>query len=150
MGTWQVTALGDGALEPCGQIAGPAIQIHAVSGPGEMGGIWLVWLVPGDLLVLTGGGDLSGEIQEPGTSREHKTVSDTPGQFRRSRCWSRYGWSWPEPPAGATPHQHRVPPRALGKTGTCGQLGSRTADRMAVPQSPSIRERACPARLGPA
>src|SRR5689334_15775469 len=40
--------------------------------------------------------------------------------------------------------------RAPGKTGACGQLGSRTADRMAVPQRPSIRERACPARLGPA
>jgi len=40
--------------------------------------------------------------------------------------------------------------RAPGKTGACGQLGLRTADRMAVPLSPSIRERACPARLGPA
>lgn len=35
--------------------------------------------------------------------------------------------------------------RALAKTGACGQPGSRTADRMAVPVSPSIRERACPA-----
>jgi hypothetical protein len=25
MGTWQVTALGDGALEPYGQIAGPCL-----------------------------------------------------------------------------------------------------------------------------
>jgi hypothetical protein len=40
--------------------------------------------------------------------------------------------------------------RAPGKTGACGQLGLRTADRMAVPQSPSVRERAYPARLGPA
>ena len=40
--------------------------------------------------------------------------------------------------------------RALAQTGACGQLGSRTANRMAVPQSPSIRERACPARSGPA
>ena len=29
MGIWQVTALGDGALEPYGQIAGPASQVHA-------------------------------------------------------------------------------------------------------------------------
>ena len=28
MGIWQVTALGDGALEPYGQIAGPASQVH--------------------------------------------------------------------------------------------------------------------------
>jgi hypothetical protein len=40
--------------------------------------------------------------------------------------------------------------RALAKTGACGQPGSRTANRMAVPQSPSIRERACPARPWPA
>src|SRR5262249_40410930 len=46
-------------------------------------------------------------------------------------------------------HQ-RQEPRALAKTGAWGQLGSRTADRMAVPVSPSIRERACPARLRPA
>src|SRR5260370_31852292 len=29
MGIWQVTALGDGALEPYGQIAGPSSQVHA-------------------------------------------------------------------------------------------------------------------------
>src|SRR5260370_34235633 len=29
MGIWQVTALGDGALEPYGQVAGPASQVHA-------------------------------------------------------------------------------------------------------------------------
>ena len=40
--------------------------------------------------------------------------------------------------------------RALTKTGACRQLGSRTASGTAVPQSPSIRERACPARPGPA
>jgi hypothetical protein len=53
MGIWQVTALGDGALEPYGQIAGPclarftslAIQVPATST--KMDGIWLVRLVPG-------------------------------------------------------------------------------------------------------
>ncbi len=40
--------------------------------------------------------------------------------------------------------------RALAGTGACGQPGSRTANRMAVPLSPSIRERACPARPWPA
>ena len=52
-------------------------------------------------------------------------------------------------PSGVTPHHGRSR-RAPPKTGACGQLGSRTADRMAVPLSPSIRERACPARLRPA
>ena len=49
-------------------------------------------------------------------------------------------------PPGVTPHHgrsRRAPPQA----GACGQPGSRTANRMAVPLSPSIRERACPARL---
>ena len=53
MGIWQVTALGDGALEPYGQIAGPclarltslAIQVPDTST--KMDGIWLVRLVPG-------------------------------------------------------------------------------------------------------
>jgi hypothetical protein len=48
MGIWQVTALGDGALEPYGQIAGPclarfmslAIQVPDTST--KMDGIWLV------------------------------------------------------------------------------------------------------------
>ena len=48
MGIWQVTALGDGALEPYGQIAGPwlarftslAIQVPDTSI--KMDGIWLV------------------------------------------------------------------------------------------------------------
>jgi hypothetical protein len=39
----------------------------------EIGAVWLVRLVLGDLLVLTRGGDLPGEIQGPGTSR---TVAD--------------------------------------------------------------------------
>jgi hypothetical protein len=79
----------------------------------------------------------------------HQPVTGTP----RDICWHRRRcrcvWPWPEPPAGATPHQRREP-RALAKTGACGQLGSRTANRMVVPSSPSIRERACPARLRPA
>ena len=53
MGIWQVTALGDRALEPYGQIAGPclarftslAIQVPDTST--KMDGIWLVRLVPG-------------------------------------------------------------------------------------------------------
>jgi hypothetical protein len=53
MGIWQVTALGDGAREPYGQIAGPcparftslAIQVRDTST--KMVGIWLVRLVPG-------------------------------------------------------------------------------------------------------
>ena len=55
---------------------------------------------------------------------------DTPAGLPGSRGRGRYGWSWPEPPAGVTPHQRREP-RALAKTGACGQPGSRTANRMA-------------------
>src|SRR3984885_11237247 len=127
----------------------------------EIGAVWLVRLVLGDLLVLTRGGDLSGEIQGPGRNPtrprpppgpspdRRRAGRDTPGRFRGNRCWCRYGWSWPEPPAGGTPHHGRSR-RALARTGACGQLGSRTANRMAVPLSPSIRERAWLARLRPA
>jgi hypothetical protein len=37
-------------------------------------------------------------------------AGDTPGRVL-GMCWlCRYGWSWPEPSAGATPHQCREPP----------------------------------------
>ena len=110
-----------GRLELPVQIAGPASQIHVFLSLArdaflERGGIWLVRLVPGDLLILTRGGDLSGEIQGPGTSRAHKTLRDTPGRFRGVSRPCRYRWSWPEPPAGATPSPHRSR-RAPGGTG---------------------------------
>lgn len=90
------------------------------------------------------------EIRVPAPAGSSPDVKrDTPGRFPGYRCRCRYGWSWPAPPAGTTPHQ-RQEPRALARTGACGQPGSRTANRMAVPSSPSIRERACPARLRPA
>ena len=114
----------------------------------EIGGVWLMRLVPGTCSVYMGR-DSCDEIRVPAPGRRHEPVGDTPGRIRGNRCSRRYGWSWPEPPAGATPHHGRGR-RALGGTGACGQLGSRTANRMAVPLSPSIRERACPARLRPA
>jgi hypothetical protein len=52
------------------------------------------------------------------------------GPHPRKYCSCRYGWSWPEPPAGETSHYDRSP-RAPSKTGACGQPGSRTANRMA-------------------
>ena len=52
-----------------------------------------------------------------------------------------------EPSAGDTPNQCREPP-SPGRDRGLRAPGSRTANRMAVPLSPSIRERACPARPG--
>jgi hypothetical protein len=112
-------------------------------------GIWLVRLAPGTCWKRSGR-DPSHKTRVPapaGSSPDGK--GDTPAGLPGSGCRRRYGWSRPEPPAGATPYQ-RQEPRALAKTGACGQPRSRTANRMVVPSSPSIRQRACPARLRPA
>ena len=37
-------------------------------------------------------------------------VGDTPARIRGDHHLRRYGWSWPEPLAGATPHQAPEPP----------------------------------------
>ena len=117
MGIWQVTALGDGAREPYGQIAGPcparftslAIQVRNTST--KMDGIWLVRLVPGTRSAHQGMTPRvrSGSRQRPAVhvTRALETRRD---EIRGGRCRCRYGWSWPEPPAGATPHQRREPP----------------------------------------
>jgi hypothetical protein len=155
MGTWQATPPWKSrAWSPSGRSRGlPARSTPSRSMAGdacaEIGGIWLVLLVPGDPLTSPGLRTSCRRSGRPAPSRRHRFVSDTPGRFQGAGCSCRYGWSWPEPPAGGTPHRYRSR-RAPGKTGACGQLGSRTADRMAVPLSPSIRERACPAWLGPA
>ena len=75
----------------------------------ETGRVWLVWLVPGYLLFLTRGGDLSGEIQGPGTCRANEVAVDTPDRFRAGQRSCRYVRSWSEPPAGATPYQYPEP-----------------------------------------
>jgi hypothetical protein len=73
---------------------------------------------------------------------------------RRAGCWECAGH--PGMGGRGLSHPQELPlisagsRRALAKTGACGQPGSRTANRMAVPLSPSIRERACPARPWPA
>ena len=52
-------------------------------------------------LVRLGAGDLSPEIRVPAPAASGP--GDTPGRVLGCRRSSRYGWSWPEPPAGATP-----------------------------------------------
>jgi hypothetical protein len=65
---------------------------------------------PGDPLTSPGQGPLV-EDPGPGPGRAFPAAcSDTPGRVLGSCRWRRYGWSWPEPPAGATPHQRRAPP----------------------------------------
>jgi hypothetical protein len=114
----------------------------------EIGGIRLVRLGPGDPLTSPGM-DLLSKIRTPSPSRRHRFVSDTPAASTvlavRAGMGGR-GLSHPqeEPLTGTGAAELRARP------GACGQPGSRTADRMAVPLSPSIRERACPARLRPA
>jgi hypothetical protein len=114
----------------------------------ETGGIWLVRLVPGTRGKRLGR-DPSHKTRVPVPASRNQGVSDTPPGICGYRRRFRYEWSWPEPPAGATPCQRRSR-RALARTGACGQPGSRTANRMAASLSPSIRQRACPARLRPA
>jgi hypothetical protein len=97
---------------------------------------------PGDLIP-------SDETRVPAPARRYEHIRDTPCDIRAARCHQGEGGrvlsrlqELPLNCAGCR--------RALGKSGACGELGSRTANRMAVPQSPSIRERACPAWPGPA
>jgi hypothetical protein len=97
---------------------------------------------PGDTIPLD-------EIRVPAAPRRNGKIHDTPGRIPGDgRCESDSGRVLSrlqeQPLTGTGCCQ------ALAKTGVWRQLGSRTANRMAVPQSPSIRERACPARSGPA
>src|SRR6516165_1114206 len=135
-------------------MAGPVCRIDACAETGHRGAlarrgrIWLVRLVPGDPLRVSWGMipcRRSGSRRRPAVAG----LSDTPLSVRGNRCSCRYGWSWPEPPAGAIPHDGRSG-RALSKTGACGQLGITNGQSDGGPWSPSIRERACPARLRPA
>jgi hypothetical protein len=97
---------------------------------------------PGDLIPPD-------ETRVPAPARRSGHIRDTPCRIRATRCdrgESGRVLSRPQEP----PLSHARCRRALGKSGACGELGSRTANRMAVPQSPSIRERACPAWPGTA
>jgi hypothetical protein len=90
MGIWQVTALGDGAREPYGQIAGPcparftslAIQVRDIST--KMDGVWLVRLVPGTRSAHQGMTPWvrSGSRQRP-AAQVNQSVRDTPGRNPR-------------------------------------------------------------------
>jgi len=90
----------------------------------ETGRIWLVRPVPGDPQRSQEAWPLR---QDPGPGTAGlPEACDTPGRIRGNCRSRRYEWSWPEPPAGVTPHHSRsrwVP----SKTGACGQPGSRTA-----------------------
>jgi hypothetical protein len=113
----------------------PAAVRHGQAGAGNP------FRRPGDAI-------LPDEIRVPASARRDGSISDTPGRILGNRCPLRDG-------GRVLSHLQELPlaspgsRRALGQTGACGQLGSRTANRMAVPSSPSIRERACPARQGP-
>src|SRR6266536_1449007 len=71
----------------------------------------------------------SGPRRQPPLQRG---LRDTPGRVRESRLRCRYGWSWPEPPAGWTPHadgSRRAPARtgalrAAGVTNGCSDGGA--------------------------
>ena len=102
-------------LEPSFEAAGPAcrlmpIAILARDALTKAGGTWLARLVPGDPLTSRGQDPLS-KIRVPVPAGPFGWLAgDTPGQVLGMRRSCRYGWSWPEPPAGATPHQRREPP----------------------------------------
>lgn len=78
-------------------------------------------LAPGDPPTSPGPRDPSSKIRVPVPARLSGR-GDTPCRFREIGGSRRYGWSWPEPPAGATPHQRREP-RALAGTGDLRAAG---------------------------
>ena len=150
MGTWQATANAVQGCEPLVKTAGlPAGSMPASSLAGdafvETGRIWRVQLVPvipGDARDLIP--DVRSGAPVPAADRATRRAA-CPETVVRGGMGGRGLSHLQEQPLTSTRSR-----RAPGKTGACGQLGSRTADRMAVPVSPSIRERACPARLRPA
>ena len=107
----------------------------------QRGRIWKAWLVPGDPHRRPGL-DPHDEIRAPAPaaattwpSRHAGPGAGNPGSSAsmggRGLCHPQDG---PLTLTGATELQPGP--------GPCGQLGSRTANRMAVPESPSIREHA--------
>ena len=76
--------------------------------------------------------DPSHEIRASGTVRRHHGAGDTPARLRDTRCWCRQG-------GRGLSHPQDGPLTLTGAfelqpgPGPCGQLGSRTANRMAVP-----------------
>jgi len=127
-------------------------RIHAFPLPGppeallETGGIWPPWwwLVPGDPFGTPG-------TWIPGTETRHLAPAIRTVATRRMRTgWREMGTGAGRVVRGLS-HPQDGPLTTAGAAelqpgpGPCGLLGTRTADRMAVPWSPSIRERACPA-----
>ena len=152
--SWQGHRFCSLRLEPSFEAAGPAsrsmpITIVARDAPTKAGRTGLARSVPGNPLTSPGQ-DLSSKIRVPAA-----TVL-VPGRraTRRAGCWECAGRAGMG--GRGLSHPQELPlisagsRRALAGTGACGQPGSRTANRMAVPLSPSIRERACPARPWPA
>jgi hypothetical protein len=128
MGIWQVTALGDGAREPYGQIAGPclarftslAIQVPDTST--KMDGIWLVRPVPGTRSAHQG---MTPRVR---SGSRHRLCRRRWSATRRAASPGNVvcpgmGGRGLSHPQELTPHQRREP-RALARTGACGQLGS--------------------------
>ena len=149
LGRWSSRCRSRGLRPPAGEhfpIPGPRVleaDRAAAAGRGHsQAGAGNPFRRPGDAI-------LPDEIRVPAPARRNGNISDTPGRVRGNRRPRRDGGRvlshLQEPPLARAGSR-----RALAQTGACGQLGSRTANRMAVPSSPSIRERACPARPGPA
>ena len=104
-------------LEPCQKTAGPVCQIHAFLVHGTVDALaqtGRIWMTKGWCRVTRAGvrGALSpmarsGPWHQPSPAL---SVSDTPARVRGDHHLRRYGWSWSEPLAGATPHH---PPEPL-------------------------------------
>jgi hypothetical protein len=116
MGIWQITATGFPGLWPVTgsrrNLRGRSmpVGIRAYDSPAKTGRTWLAGVAPGDPLTSPGQ-DLSSKTRVPMPAVLFPARSgDTPGRFRGNCRSCRYGWSWPEPPAGATPSQRWEPP----------------------------------------
>jgi len=116
MDIWQTTAWSAReSLDSLVKIAGSACRVDALQ-PLGLGCLVSRWSGSGwcgrcrEPVPQTGEPDSLFEIRVPAPTVPEQMVSDTPGRLPGKRRLSRYGWSWPEPPAGATPHQRPEPP----------------------------------------
>src|SRR3954453_17876980 len=113
-GHMAVTASPHQGAEPSVKMAGlPARSMSSRSwahdARAEIGKVWRTGRCR-EPVPYTRGYDPCDEIRVPAPAGRYRAVGDTPGRFPGSHCPCRYGWSWPEPPAGVTPHHGRMPP----------------------------------------
>jgi hypothetical protein len=131
---------GAGALRAdCGALPS---QVHVFSDPGtgylDQDGRDLAGAAGAGNPFRTPGHDPSGQIRVPATAgrSRNQSVRDTPGTKSAAAAagagMGGRGLSHPQEQPLTSAGSRRAP----GKTGACGQLGSRTADRMAVPFEP--------------